>query len=185
MIVFSVLSRLVRRPGDSATGEDSRASERTGRFARNPGMRDPVVSREEFERYRASVRQDLEWLLNTRRVPDPPFRIPRPGEEVPPVEESVYCYGLPDFTQMNLSPGKNSLDQDRLSGIILRTIELFEPRMIAVQVSMRSRQAEGSALHFQVSGKLKMDPKPEPVSYDTTLDVLRGEYAVHIPEGQS
>ena len=168
MIVFSVLNRLVRYPGDT----DTPVGQSTGRSGRT---RDPVVTRVEFEKYRAAVRQDLEWLLNTRRVAEP---VPVGLKEV---EESVYCYGLPDFSQMNLNPDKNLMDQDRLAGIIRKTVELFEPRILGVNVTVGFRPAEGQDLHFHVSGRLKMDPRPEPVSYDTTLDVLSGQYAVSIP----
>ena len=175
MIVFSVLNRLVRYPEDQAAPRTP--ATRVGRW------RDPVLTRAEFESYRAAVRQDLMWLLNTRRCSDP---VPSDLREV---ERSVYCYGLPDFSQMNLNPAKSQMHQDRLAEIIRTTIELFEPRIIGVSVTAvfegsAGQGTEGHDLNFRLSGRLRMDPHPEPVAYDTTLDVLSGEYAVSIPGEQ-
>jgi predicted component of type VI protein secretion system len=63
---------------------------------------------------------------------------------------------------------------------------LFEPRILDVRVTVDSRPALSRDVRFQVSGRLKMKPRPEPVFYDTTLDVTRGEYAVEVPgEGRA
>jgi type VI secretion system protein ImpF len=173
MIVLSVLNRLV---DDSlAEVESATAPERRGYLSRNPAQRDNIVTKRDFERYRASVRRDLEWLLNTRKTAEP---LPDGLKEV---ERSVYCYGLPDFSQLNLHPGRSEGDQSRLAGIIARVIELFEPRILDVRVTVDSRPASVQNVRFQVSGRLKMKPRPEPVFYDTTLDVTRGEYAVEVP----
>jgi type VI secretion system protein ImpF len=169
MIVFSVLDRLVGDP-NGATGPG---------FVK-PKQKDDVVTKGEFERYRASVRRDLEWLLNTRKI-----AVPLP-EGLKEVERSVYCYGLPDFSRLNLQSGRSEGDQTRLAGIIARAIELFEPRILDVRVTVDSRPALSQDVRFQVSGRLKMKPRPEPVFYDTTLDVTRGEYAVEVPgEGRA
>jgi type VI secretion system protein ImpF len=156
------------------------ASERLGYSPRTSAQKDHAVTRREFELYRASVRRDLEWLLNTRRIAEP---VPDGLKEV---EKSVYCYGLPDFSQLNLHPGRSEGDQARLAAIIARVIELFEPRILDVRVTVDSRPASIQSVRFQVAGRLKMKPRPEPVFYDTTLDVTRGEYEVEVPgEGRA
>ena len=162
MIVYSVLDRLVqerRVDVPTATGFASRSN---------------VPTKEEFEHYRAAVRRDLEWLLNTRRIPE---ALPEGLREV---ERSVYYYGLEDFTQRNLSPGKNQSHQERLAAMIARSIEFFEPRLINVRVFVDTRRSSDFRLHFNISARLKMKPRPEPVVYDTSLDVSRGEYAVGV-----
>ena len=45
--------------------------------------------------YKASLRRDLEWLLNTRRIPEPA------PDEFEQVQRSLYHYGLPDITSMS------------------------------------------------------------------------------------
>ena len=168
MIVFSVLDRLVDeqlsgRKGISLPSADARG-----------GQQQASVAKGEFERYRAAVRQDLEWLLNTRRITDP---LPEGLREV---ERSVYFYGLPDYSQLSLYSEGNAADHDRLAALIARTVELFEPRILDVRVTLGIRTAPSRDLRFHVFGRLRMKPRPEPVCYDTTLDVTRGEYAVGV-----
>jgi type VI secretion system protein ImpF len=173
MIVPSVLNRLVKDDADAGTGQTAPLARRAPTYGQS--QRELVVTRQEFESYRASVRRDLEWLLNTRRIAEP---IPEGLKEV---ERSVYCYGLPDFSQLNLQPGRNEGDRTRLAGLITRVIELFETRILDVRVTVGSRPDSTRNVRFQVSGRLKMKPRPEPVFYDTTLDVTRGEFAVEVP----
>jgi type VI secretion system protein ImpF len=166
MIVFSVLNRLVQERGSSQSFMSSTLEER-GRAAQ-------VVSKGELERYRAAVRSDLEWLLNTRRI-----ALPLP-EGLREVERSLYCYGLPDLTELDLHPTKSLADQERLSTLITRAIEIFEPRILNPRVSVDTRRAASVDLRFQISGKLKLKPHPAPVVYDTMLDLNRGQYAVDV-----
>ncbi|MCU1237344.1 MAG: type secretion system lysozyme-related protein [Candidatus Solibacter sp.] len=166
MIVFSVLNRLVVERGSDRNVMTSTLEER-GRNAQ-------IVSKGELERYRAAVRSDLEWLLNTRRIA---MELPEGLKEV---ERSLFYYGLPDIAALNLSPTKSLADQERLTALIARTIEIFEPRIINPRVSVDNRRASGVDVHFQISGKLKLKPHPAPVVYDTTLDLNRGQYAVDI-----
>ena len=168
MIVLSVLNRLVGEPPSGRKAAS--ASSGDGRGGQPQGS----VTRAEFERYRAAVRQDLEWLLNTRRITDP---LPEGLREV---ERSVYFYGLPDYSQLSLCSEGNEAEHDRLAAMIARTIELFEPRILDVQVTLGNRTAPSRDLRFHVFGRLRMKPRPEPVCYDTTLDVTRGEYAVGV-----
>jgi type VI secretion system protein ImpF len=166
MIVFSVLNRLVQERGASRNVMTSTLEER-GRSAQ-------AVSKGELERYRAAVRSDLEWLLNTRRIA---LELPEGLKEV---ERSLYYYGLPDLTSLNLHPSKSLGDQERLSALIARTIEIFEPRILAPRVSVEARRVSSGDVRFQISGKLKLKPHPAPVVYDTVLDLSRGQYAVDV-----
>jgi type VI secretion system protein ImpF len=167
MIVLSVLDRLLNpRQVDREQGQPVPG---TGRRERHP-----AVSTREFETYRDAVKRDLEWLLNTRKIVDP---LPEGLKEV---EKSVYCYGLPDFSRFNLYTGDNQQDRERLAAMIARTIELFEPRILDLRVTASGRPSSGQALHFRVDGRLKLKPRPQPVCYDTMLDVTRGEYDVEV-----
>src|ERR1035438_5178728 len=118
MIVFSVLNRLVAEETAGRKGTTVSSGEGRG------GQRQGSVTKGEFEKYRAAVRHDLEWLLNTRRIADP---LPEGLREV---EKSVYLYGLPDYSQLSLYNERNTADHDRLAAMIARTIELFEPRIL-------------------------------------------------------
>ncbi len=119
---------------------------------------------------RASVRRDLEWLLNTRRTPEPaPAHL---GE----VRDSVFHYGLPDLTSLSAdSPEAHQ----RLLREVEEAIRTFEPRLTQVKVTIRPH--EGSQRHrirFLVEGLLRLDPEPERIAFDTVLEVSSGTISV-------
>src|SRR5438309_9798222 len=119
---------------------------------------------------KASVRRDLEWLLNTRAVAIPP------PEPLTHLRESVYNYGVSDITSLSADDPKARI---RLRNMIEEAIRVFEPRLMGVQVvesAVVTREAR--QLRFSIQAVLRMDPSPERVSFDTVLDVSRGQYAV-------
>lgn len=119
---------------------------------------------------KASVRRDLEWLLNTRAVAIPP------PESLNEVRQSVYTYGVSDITSLSADDPKARL---RLRNMIEEAIRVFEPRLMGVQVVEASAfTREMRQLRFSIQAVLRMDPSPERVSFDTILDVSRGQYAV-------
>jgi type VI secretion system protein ImpF len=120
---------------------------------------------------KASVRRDLEWLLNTRRTPQ------QAGEEFPELSRSLYNYGFPDFSTFALS---NPRDRKRLLQSIETTIEIFEPRLEAVRVVPIETDEKNlnRMLRFQIEAMLKMDPQPEQITFDTVLSLTNGEYHV-------
>ena len=129
---------------------------------------DPRITPE--RQLKAAVRRDLEWLLNTRRVVEPP------PESLIEVNRSLYNYGLPDFSSYSLSSPK---DRSKLLRALETTIALFEPRLAGVKVSAVESPTAGSrVLRFQIEGLLLKDPAPEQVSFDTVLQLANGEYQV-------
>lgn len=125
---------------------------------------------ESVRRLKASLRHDLEWLLNTRRIPVAP---PESFEEVP---RSLYYFGFPDITSM----GRDSRDtRVRLLRQVEETIAAFEPRLANVKVSLVESDDEGRRqLRFLIEGLLRMEPNPEQVVFDTVLEISSGEYHV-------
>jgi len=131
---------------------------------------DPPVSRAQSVRQlKASLRQDLEWLLNTRRVAVPP------PEGCTEVERSVYVYGLPDLTSFSLN---NVKDQDRIQWLLESAISIFEPRLESVNVRMQELSPGDRQVRFQIEGLLRMDPAPERITFDTVLELTSGTYKV-------
>jgi type VI secretion system protein ImpF len=119
---------------------------------------------------KASLRRDLEWLLNTRRTPE------AVGREYAELEQSLYNYGLPDITALNR---ESSRDRARLARLIEQALATFEPRLKKIKVV--SSEVTGAAQHilrFQIEGLLDMDPAPELISFDTVLQLSSGEYQV-------
>jgi type VI secretion system protein ImpF len=115
-----------------------------------------------------SVRRDLEWLFNTRFTAVVP-------PELKEVWSSVAVFGLPDMTSLS---GRNVADKAKLRRSVERVIETFEPRLEGVVVTVDPEPGAGLALKFRIDGRLKVDPAPEPVSFDTLLQIGSGEFRV-------
>jgi type VI secretion system protein ImpF len=139
------------------------------RDPRNPA--DPPSSRSQSVRQlKASLRRDLEWLLNTRRSPD---AVPESYAEL---HRSLHNYGLPDATATSLSSPRA---RQRLLQHIEQTIDIFEPRLTGVRVRALENGASGMrVLRFQIEALLRMDPAPEQIRFDTVLQLTSGEYQV-------
>jgi type VI secretion system protein ImpF len=156
VITQSLLDRLVDRSRD----KDSEFAA-TG---------DQLTSRSEsFRRFKDGVKRDLEWLLNTRQVPD------SVAEEFPQLSKSLYNYGLPDIASIGMH---SSRDRDRLLRMLENTIRRFEPRISGAKVSLEPVLTSTRTLRFRIDGLLRVDPAPEPVSFNTVLELTSGEYEV-------
>jgi len=119
---------------------------------------------------KASVRRDLEWLLNTRRTPD------AAASEFPELEKSVYNFGLPDMSSLNWQSAR---DRTRLCRMLEHALSTFEPRLLRAKVvPVEASAGAQHVLRFQIEGMLAMDPAPEHISFDTVLQLSSGEYQV-------
>lgn len=138
---------------------------------REPGVsHEPVQSRyATISQIRDSVIRDLENLLNTRR------NIIEAPEAYEQVNTSVYTYGLRDFT--SLSPRSPSV-RLQIRQEIERTIALFEPRLRSVSIRIDGAETIDRSLRFRISALLVADPVTEPITFDTYLDINRGEFVV-------
>ncbi|HEY7879180.1 MAG TPA: type VI secretion system baseplate subunit TssE [Gemmatimonadaceae bacterium] len=118
-----------------------------------------------------SVHRDLEALLNTRRTPSPA------SDEMPELKASLYNFGLPDISSMSRDAPDVRM---RLLRYVEETIALFEPRLSNVRASLVDDPANTTRrdLHFVIQALLRMDPNPEPVLFDTTLDAASGAFQV-------
>jgi type VI secretion system protein ImpF len=131
----------------------------------------PLTRAEAVRRLRIAVRRDLEWLLNSRRIAVPP------DAALQEVNRSAYAYGLPDLSTVGLA---NPAEQNRLLAAIEKALRIFEPRLTNVKVLLVSDGAKKyvQRLDFRIEGLLLMDPAPELVSFDTTLDGVSQSYRV-------
>jgi type VI secretion system protein ImpF len=115
---------------------------------------------------RASVKRDLEWLLNTRRTAEPA------PAQFPEVRASVHHFGLPDLTSLSADSPET---RQRLLREVEEAIRQFEPRLSQVKVTARPH--DGSQRHrirFIVEALLRLDPEPERIAFDTVLEVSSG-----------
>ena len=137
---------------------------------------EPGVSREPVQyrlltigRAKASVVRDLENLLNTKRsvlAPPAAFR---------EVNNSVFVYGLQDFTSQN---PRSPMVRQQLRQQIERIISRFEPRLKNVKVNLEMAAQNERNLRFRITAMLVAEPLAEPVVFDTFFDVGRGEYVI-------
>lgn len=130
---------------------------------------EPVRDRLSVRQIKDAVVRDLEKLLNTRR------QILVPSPEYHEVRNSLYMYGLQDFTMKN--PASPMVKQ-QLRQVIERTISRFEPRLKNVTVQIEAPGQNARDLRFRITAMLIMEPITEPVIFDTYFDVGRGEYKI-------
>ena len=131
--------------------------------------RDPPKARHHLLReLRASVRRDLEQLLNTRR---------RASETPPHLKElvpSLAHYGLPDFHTLNLA---DDVVREELRQSIERLIRTYEPRFKTVRVELLENiEKLDFTLRFRVHALLHAEPAPEPVTFDSALEPTTGQF---------
>lgn len=131
----------------------------------------PLTRAQSIRELKAALRRDLEWLLNSRRS------IQRPDEtEGANLEltESVYDFGLPDFTTLSLDSDR---DRQRLTHMIEDAVATFEPRLQSVRVVQQTTEKHRD-LRFAIEGMLQIEPSPELVSFDTYIERGSGECRV-------
>jgi type VI secretion system protein ImpF len=112
---------------------------------------------------KASVRRELERLLNTRCS----ISLHQLGEE----ERSVVNYGIPDFS--SLSP-RNADDHVLIAAIVGQTITAFEPRLRQVRVEVGPVEGAQLSLFLIINAELRVGLFTEPVSFPVTLNSKSG-----------
>jgi|SRR5580700_1927234 type VI secretion system protein ImpF len=129
----------------------------------------PLTRPQSLRELKAALKRDLEWLLNTRRTIDPS---PDSARET---ARSVYHYGFADISSKSVLSSKDHNDLVREMEI---AIAIFEPRLKRAKVKMEAIEGSYRMLRFVIEGLLCMDPAPEPVRFDTVLELGKGEYAI-------
>ena len=112
---------------------------------------------------------DLEWLLNSRSYPS------EGATELEEVRKSVVAYGLPDFTGISV---RNHNEMTRISKEIEEAISYFEPRLLDVNVKMESIENTDREIRFTVEAFLNVEPTPEPIVFDTVLELGSGDFSI-------
>jgi type VI secretion system protein ImpF len=132
--------------------------------------REPLASRSKsLRQLKESVKRDLEQLLNSRQS----------GDWLPPdlkeLNSSVAAYGLPDFSSVSI---KSPSEQGRLRAALESAISTFEPRLEDVAITLLPLGELHRSLHFRIDARLKIEPAPEPVTFDAMLQLASGQYLV-------
>lgn len=137
---------------------------------KSPTAEGPLSRAESVRILRNGVRRDLEWLLNSRRNPDDP------GSALVETENSLYNYGLPDFSAYSIASMK---DQTKLVRVLQAAVKVFEPRLANIRVVPVEVTPKGlRTVRIRIEGLLLMDPAPEHISFDTTLQLTTGDFSI-------
>lgn len=136
-----------------------------------PGVSHEAISTRQrsLRQLKQAVKRDLEWLLNTRQVVD---GIP---EGLTETNRSLAAFGLPDFTSVSV---KSPAERNRVRRTLETAISNFEPRLQDVTVTVEPMRANERTLRFRVDARLKVEPAPEPITFDTVLQLGSGQYVV-------
>jgi type VI secretion system protein ImpF len=130
----------------------------------------PVSAGEAMAALRASVRRDLEGLLNARR------RWRSWPAAFTELATSPVGFGIPDFTSGAFADQRR---REWLRAEVEDTIRRFEPRFARVQVSLLDgRDRLEPTLRLRIDALLHADPAPEPVAFDTVVDATTAEVSV-------
>jgi type VI secretion system protein ImpF len=129
----------------------------------------PFSRAQSLRELKLGLKRDLEWLLNTRKTIDP---APESARET---VRSVYHYGFADISSKSVL---SSRDHGDLVREMESAIAVFEPRLKRARVRMEMAEGSYRTLKFVIEGLLCMDPAPEPVRFDTVLELGKGEYEV-------
>ena len=73
---------------------------------------------------------------------------------------------------------KSAEDQHDLTRALEATLKRFEPRLEDVVVSVAKASVLERAFRFQIEARLRIDPVPEPITFDTTLQLGSGNFTV-------
>ncbi|NNF00947.1 MAG: type VI secretion system baseplate subunit TssE [Pyrinomonadaceae bacterium] len=131
---------------------------------------EPAKSRSKsLQELKQSVRRDLEWLLNTRKTV---MDVPDTLEEV---NNSLAVYGLHDLTGISI---KNPKIQKALIEDVEKTIKTFEPRFLDLKISLEPFDNTDKQLRFKIEARLDVEPTPEPIVFDTVLELGSGDFDV-------
>ena len=118
-----------------------------------------------------AVRRDLEWLLNTRRI------ALELDDSLKEVNRSVYTFGLPDFSKYSMG---SAADQAKLIRQLTATVKIFEPRLSSVKIVLNDAPTPVGLqeVRLRIEAILLTDPTPEPVSFDTVIELRSGTCTV-------
>ncbi|WP_018693247.1 type VI secretion system baseplate subunit TssE [Algicola sagamiensis] len=122
-------------------------------------LRQPGVN---IRQLRASVKRDLEALLNSR------IHWHTWPEEYEELSTSTLTYGLPDFSTMQVS---SSEGREQLCEYVRVALLRFEPRFMEVEVTIPDESLPlDRIMRLKISAILFADPDPEFISFDSEVE---------------
>ncbi|MFM8930869.1 MAG: type VI secretion system baseplate subunit TssE [Gemmataceae bacterium] len=115
----------------------------------------------------ASVRRDVEDLLNTRQNQDKTI------DEFPLLAGSVYRFGMPEMVSMRASSPE---DRQKIGRVLEKIIAQYEPRLSNIKAVLvgDTKDTTHGTVNFRIEGRLRLDPAPE-VVFETLLEFATGQ----------
>lgn len=107
---------------------------------------------------RESVCRELEQLFNAR--------CPVPESELAGRTRSVIDYGIPDFSTFS---ARNAQDWPRMAEVLRRAIQIYEPRLAEVHVTVEPAKDDDFILLAFIEAVLVADSVPEPFAFTTAV----------------
>jgi type VI secretion system protein ImpF len=130
----------------------------------------PAARHQLLHELKQSVCRDLQNLLNTRT------RFVTWGPHLEELDRSLLNYGLLDFNGISLV---SDADRNRFCRSIEEIIRQHEPRLLRVEVQPVSESEPiDRTLRFRIDALLRVDPAPEPVSFDSVVKPATGTVEV-------
>ncbi|HYR29821.1 MAG TPA: type VI secretion system baseplate subunit TssE, partial [Thermoanaerobaculia bacterium] len=108
-----------------------------------------------------------EQLFNTR--------CPIPAHRLASRPRTVIDYGIPDFSTFS---AREHNDRARLAIILRKAIEVYEPRLSNVRVEIEPIVGNDFKLNGTIAADLVIDGVPEPVLFETALQIKEGTVQV-------
>jgi type VI secretion system protein ImpF len=150
-LLSSVLDRLLGE--DAGTKTDARASGATY-----------------LTDLQAGLRRDIEALLNTHQYCK---NLPRELTELP---LSLLEYGVPQFLGLSAA-SPEAREQFRAS--VEALLRRFEPRLEKLRVTLLEKtDSRDRTLRFRIDAHMRVDPEPEPVSFNSVLESAVRRFSV-------
>ncbi len=130
----------------------------------------PLTTVAALERLRQSVRRDLEMLLNGKR------RSRTYPSHLRELARSAISFGIPDCTAGQFH---DKGQREVLRAEIEDTLRRFEPRLVSVRVNLlESTNPVEATLRLQIDALLHAEPAPEPVMFETVVDISTADVTV-------
>ncbi|MGD0909810.1 MAG: type VI secretion system baseplate subunit TssE [Candidatus Acidiferrales bacterium] len=169
LITQSLIDRLVQYRRDRSSETSSASQNIPVRYDAQPYEKWPETRPESVDKYRQSLKRDLEWLLNTRQPVMPEL------DSYSAVSASALNYGFPDIRSFDGSAGK---ERNALTSALEKCIRVFEPRIHEPQVYLVRSDHLNRSLMFHIEGQVSYEDMDEEVKFDTVLELISGEYEV-------
>ena len=124
----------------------------------------PLSATAAMDMLRLSICNDLEELLNTRR------RWRSWDPQLAELERSLVGFGLPDFASGAFTEPRR---REELRALIEACIRRFEPRIVSLKVTLvETADKVSGTLRLRIEALLRAEPAPEPIAFDTLVDLL-------------